>query len=224
MEGYGALRIIDQLDFSTFVRHPKWIIGYSDITVLHNAVHNLGVESLHAIMPVDLENTGPSSLETLHRALFGDTLEYVLPPNPQDKQGTGKGPLVGGNLSLLYAQLGSETTLNTRGKILFLEDLDEYLYHIDRMLINLKRNCYFDELQGLVIGGMIDMHDNTVPFGKEVSEIVLDTVSEYDFPVVFNFLAGHICENNALILGREAALTVAPLGTDLKFKDGGPAQ
>lgn len=215
--GYGTVRIVDKLDFSTFKKYPKWIVGYSDITVLHSHIHNLGVETLHATMPINVEKNSKNALVTLQKSLFGKNLSYEIPSSEKNKTGNATGELVGGNLSVLYSLLGSKSAIKTAGKILFMEDLDEYLYHIDRMCINLKRNGYFDNLKGLIVGEMSDMHDNEIPFGKTAEEIILDCVSEYGFPVVFNFPAGHLDDNRALILGRKIELNVNPEKTTLKF-------
>ncbi|WP_046757760.1 S66 peptidase family protein [Kordia jejudonensis] len=206
--GYGTIRMIDQLDFSRFIKKPKWIIGYSDITVLHAKGQQLGFETLHATMPINVAKNTPEALESLRRVVFGESLNYTIPSVSHNKKGIAKGELIGGNLSMLYSMTGSDLSIDTKGKILFLEDLDEYLYHIDRMMMNLKRNGYFDDLAGLIIGGMTDMHDNTVPFGKNAHEIILDVTSEYDFPICFNFPAGHVDDNRALIFGKEATLHV----------------
>jgi len=215
--GYGTVRLIDKLDFSAFKKHPKWIIGYSDITVLHSQFHNFGVETLHATMPINIENSSQQAIETLKNSLFGKSLFYEIPADEKNKSGKASGEIVGGNLSVLYSLLGSKSAIKTADKILFIEDLDEYLYHIDRMCMNLKRNGYFTHLKGLVVGGMSDMHDNEIPFGKTAEEIILDCVLEYDFPVVFNFPAGHLDDNRALILGRKIELNVSPEITTLKF-------
>jgi len=215
--GYGTVRLIDKLDFSEFKKHPKWIIGYSDITVLHNHIHNLGIETLHATMPINIENNSKQSIETLKKSLFGKNLFYEIPADEKNKLGNATGELVGGNLSVLYSLLGSKSSIKTKGKILFIEDLDEYLYHIDRMMINLKRNGYFSNLKGLIVGGMTNMHDNEIPFGKTAEEIILDIVSEYNFPVIFDFPAGHFDDNRALILGRKIELNVTPEKAMLKF-------
>ncbi|WP_298417246.1 LD-carboxypeptidase [uncultured Kordia sp.] len=206
--GYGTIRMIDQLDFSRFIKSPKWIIGYSDVTVLHSKGQQLGFETLHATMPINVAKNSSESLESLRKVLFGEALNYTISSSSYNRNGTTKGTLIGGNLSMLYSMTGADLNLNTKGKILFLEDLDEYLYHIDRMLMNLKQNGYFNELAGLIIGGMTDMHDNTIPFGKTVHEIILDITSEYDFPICFNFPAGHLDDNRALIFGKEATLKV----------------
>lgn len=215
--GYGTVRIIDHLDFSAFKKHSKWIIGYSDITVLHSHIHNFGIETLHATMPLDTPKTNIESLASLKKSLFGEQLTYEIEASEENKIGKQSGQLVGGNLSILYSLLGSDSSINTDGKILFLEDLDEYLYHIDRMLCNLKRNGYFNNLKGLIVGGMSGMHDNTIPFGKNAKEIILDAVTEFDFPVVFDFPAGHIEDNRALVLGRKIYLDVENKKVQVSF-------
>jgi muramoyltetrapeptide carboxypeptidase len=206
--GYGTIRMIDQLDFSRFAQQPKWILGYSDVTVLHSKGQQLGFETAHATMPINVLKNSEASLESVRNVLFGESLNYTIPAKAYNRKGVATGELIGGNLSMLYSMLGSDLSLDTNGKILFLEDLDEYLYHIDRMLVNLKRNGYFENLAGLIVGGMTDMHDNTIPFGKNAHEIILDVISEYDFPVCFDFPAGHLDDNRALIFGRNVTLSV----------------
>lgn len=215
--GYGTVRIIDKLDFTTFKKHPKWLIGYSDITVLHNHIHNFGIETLHATMPLNVLKNTEQAITTLKKSIFGKSPTYEIPSSKENKPGITSGELIGGNLSVLYSLLGSTSTINTDGKILFIEDLDEYLYHIDRMLLNLKRNEYFKNLKGLIVGGMTDMHDNTIPFGKNAKEIILDVISEFDFPVVFDFPAGHLDDNSALILGRKVSLEVNKEKSKIQF-------
>jgi muramoyltetrapeptide carboxypeptidase len=205
--GYGTLRIIDHLDFSEFLKNPKWIVGYSDVTVLHSHLHGLGIETLHATMPIKFK-ADQESVESLRKALFGETLAYSWESNRAGRYGTASGLLVGGNLSLLTALNGSSSDLDMRGKILFLEDLDEYLYHIDRMMLNLKRSGKLKDLAGMLVGGMTAMKDNAVPFGKEVEEIIRDAVKEYSYPLAFDFPAGHADRNLALFLGREIKLAV----------------
>jgi muramoyltetrapeptide carboxypeptidase len=212
--GYGTLRIIDALDFSTFKQHPKWIIGYSDITVLHAHINSLGVESLHATMPLNFFKSGPQdpAVEALHNALFGKSIQYKYTASSHNQHllraGNVSGGLVGGNLSILYALSSSVSDIHTDGKILFIEDLDEYLYHIDRMMLQLDRSGKLKNLKGLIVGGMTQMKDNAIPFGKSVEEIIFDAVRKYDVPVCFDFPAGHLADNKALILGREVALSV----------------
>jgi len=209
--GYGTIRIIDRLDFTNFTRNPKWIIGYSDITVLHSHIQqNFGIETLHAIMPFNIvsEETVNDSLETLHSALSGRKIKYILPKSPLSREGTGEGSLVGGNLSILHSLMGSSSAPDTNGKILFLEEVDEYLYHIDRMMMTLKRAGKLKNLKGLIVGSMERMNDNKVPFGKTANQIIAETVEEYNYPVCFDFPAGHGSNNLALILGRNVKLNV----------------
>ena len=217
--GYGTVRIIDQLDFSNFKNHPKWIIGYSDVTVLHAHLHQLGIETLHAQMPLFIETKSDATINSIKETLFGEKYEIIIPSEKNNINGIASGQLIGGNLSILYSLCGSPSALNTKGKILFIEDLDEYLYHIDRMLQNLKRNGMFDQLEGLIVGGMTQMHDNDIPFGKNAAEMILDICSEYDFPITFNFPAGHLEDNRALILGRKVDLMVNKNGVTLSFKE-----
>lgn len=206
--GYGTVRVVDQLDFSVFKTMPKWIIGYSDITVLHSHIHNFDVATIHAQMPIDIHKGTEASRNSLKNAIFGTEMSYNIAGHLMNRTGSCSGQIVGGNLSILYSLCGSASSIDTSGKILCIEDLDEYLYHIDRMLQNIKRNGYFDKLSGLIVGGMTDMHDNNVPFGKNAKEIILDTVKEYDFPVVFDFPMGHIADNRALVFGAEVSLLV----------------
>jgi len=209
--GYGTVRIIDRADFSGFVRSPKWVVGFSDITVLHSHIHtNFGIETLHAIMPYSFfhEKLSLESIESLRTALFGEPLLYDYANDFPYRPGYAKGVIVGGNLSLLYALDGTASDLDPEGKILFIEDLDEYLYHFDRMMMKMKRSGKLGNLAGLIVGGLTEMHDNTIAFGKSAYEIIQDVVADYDYPVCFGFPAGHIADNRALILGRETELYV----------------
>ncbi|WP_378180996.1 LD-carboxypeptidase [Aquimarina sp. SS2-1] len=215
--GYGTVRIMDQLDFSGFIKHPKWIIGYSDITVLHSHIHNLNIATLHAAMPIDIHKGTEASRHSLRDTLFGRKQNYTITSSKKNKLGNCSGKLIGGNLSILYSLCGSVSSVDTKGKILCIEDLDEYLYHIDRMLQNLKRNGYFNDLAGLIVGGMTKMHDNNTSFGKNAEEIIWDVVKGYDFPVAFDFPMGHIEDNRALVLGAEVSLHVSDDVTTLKY-------
>ena len=215
--GYGSIRMIDLLDFSNFKNNPKWIIGYSDVTVLHSHLHQLGFETLHAQMPVSIETKTEACIQSLKSSLFGKNTNITIPYEVSNVMGNAKGVLVGGNLSMLYSLCGSSSSISTKGKILFIEDLDEYLYHIDRMLQNLKRNGMLDQLEGLIIGGMTKMHDNDISFGQSAEEIILSICDDYNYPIVFNFPAGHIKDNRALILGRKAELIISKTETILTF-------
>lgn len=205
--GYGTIRIMDKVRLKDLRRNPKWVIGYSDVTALHSELNNIGMVSLHATMPINFEKS-KAATASLKNALFGENFSYPIKPNILNRTGTCEGELVGGNLSLLYALSGTENDLYTKNKILFIEDLDEYLYHIDRMMLQLKRSGKLKRLKGLIVGGMSDMKDNAIPFGKNAEQIILEAVSEYDYPVCFGFPAGHIKDNFAMYLGKNARLTV----------------
>ena len=209
--GYGTVRIVDQIDWTAFRRNPKWVVGYSDVTVLHSHIHrHLDIETLHAIMPINItgDDVSNDSLETLRNALFGKIRSYAYPVTPRSRPGEAEGILVGGNLSILYSLIGSASEIDTTGKILFIEDLDEYLYHIDRMMMSMKRAGKLDKLAGLIVGGMDKMNDNTIPYGRSANEIISDAVAEYSYPVCFDFPSGHGENNLALILGRNVKLKV----------------
>lgn len=204
--GYGSVRIIDRLDFSVFMKKPKWIVGYSDVTVFHNHLNkNYDIATLHATMPINVsdEMLDMPTCQTLLAALTGEKLQYQLEPHQLNRLGDFSAPVVGGNLSMLYSLLGSPSDIDTDGKVLFIEDLDEYLYHIDRMMSNLERNGKLTHLAGLLVGHLSDMHDNQIPYGKTAEEIVSEHCANYDFPVIFNFPAGHLSDNRAIRMGTE---------------------
>ena len=218
--GYGTVRIIDKLDFTEFVKHPKWLCGFSDITVLHAHINqNFGIATLHSSMPLSMRELPEDHVQvtTLINSLKGELPTYEFSAHPLNRNGEIEGEVVGGNLSVLYSILGSKSDIDTDGKILFLDDLDEYLYHIDRMMMNIKRNGKLSNLKGLLIGGMSDMNDNTIPFGKSAVEIIRERVDEYDYPVCFNFPAGHIDDNRALILGKKAAIRITDSGSQFQY-------
>ena len=214
--GYGTVQIIDNIDFSKLKNNPKWIVGYSDVTVLHSHLNKLGIASLHATMPINFKTNAKESLASLKNGLFGNENNILCGPHPFNKFGKVEAEVVGGNLSILYSLLGSNSDVDTDGKILFIEDLDEYLYHIDRMMMNLKRNGKFTKLKGIVVGGMSDMNDNKIPFGKTAEEIILEYIKEFDFPVCFNFPAGHLDDNRTLVFGKECTLEINENGVILK--------
>jgi muramoyltetrapeptide carboxypeptidase len=206
--GYGTVRIIDLLDFTIFKKSPKWIIGFSDVTVLHNHLNTMGFKSIHGIMPVTVAKATPQAIESLRISLMGEQLKYKILPFPMNKFGKASGELVGGNLSILYSLFGSPSAIDCKDKILFLEDLDEYLYHIDRMMINLKRNGCLESIKGIIVGSMTKMKDNDIPWGKNAIEIIDDVTKKYNIPILYNFPAGHIQDNRALILGNTVTLDV----------------
>lgn len=215
--GYGTVRIIDRVDFTKFKKKPKWIIGFSDATVLHSHLNKLGYATVHGIVSISVSGATPEAIESFRKSIFGGKLEYQVPPHPYNKPGTAYGEVVGGNLSVLYSIMGSPSEADYKGKIIFIEDLDEYLYHIDRMMMNLKRSGYFKDVKGIIIGGMTKMRDNDIPWGHDALQIVQDIVKEYNIPVCFNFPAGHIKDNRALVMGKKAKLQVTAEGTKLAF-------
>ncbi|MDT7831495.1 LD-carboxypeptidase [Flavobacteriaceae bacterium S356] len=218
--GYGSVRILDKINFEKFKQQPKWIIGYSDVTAIHSHIHNMGIETIHGMMGTsfdfDLEEN-KESIETLRKTLFGEKMKYEITTSKYNRKGKAKGQLVGGNLTILLTMLGSESQLNTKDKILFIEEIGEYKYHIDRMLQSFKRAGYFDNLKGLIIGDMSNIKKNTTKWGSTIEQLILDAVSEYDFPVVFDFPAGHEIDNRALLLGREVEILSKKSKTYLDF-------
>ena len=219
--GYGTVRVLDKIDYTKFKKNPKWLIGYSDITALHNELHNEGYQSIHAIMCTSLTEDITDiqdNVESLKNAVFGKSLKYTFDGSTYNKTGTVSAPLVGGNLTLLHTMLGSKSSINTTGKILFFEEIGEYAYHIDRMLQSLKRAGYFNNLKGIVVGDISKVRKNTTEFGRTVEEIILDAVAEYDFPVAFNVPVGHEKDNRALILGATVKLSVSKEQSSIVFK------
>ncbi|MBL7950329.1 MAG: LD-carboxypeptidase [Flavobacteriales bacterium] len=232
--GYGTVHLMDGLDLTSLKRDPKWVIGFSDITVLHNALHRIGIASLHGQMPFNIASKSALSKDTLKAALFGEAYAVVSDQQRMDpvagiathrsrpaanRMGHCEAELIGGNLSLLYALRGTPYDIDPRGKILFLEDLDELLYHVDRMVMNLRLAGWFQDLAGLIIGGMTDMHDKNPddPFGLSGEEIILQAATGTAYPVCLGFPAGHIDDNRALIMGQTAKLSVTSNGATLSF-------
>ncbi len=208
--GYGAVRVVTRLDARTFNQHPKWIVGCSDITVIHAWLQHLGIESIHGEMPRFVPPAEPDlvSMDSVRAALFGETRKYALPSSGENLQGTAKGILRGGNLSVLYSLAGTEFEPPAENTILFIEDIGEYLYHIDRMLMNLEARKRLEKLKGMVAGTMNDMKVSGSGYRKPVEEIIREMVEKYRIPVMFGFPAGHAHPNLSLFLGREVELTV----------------
>ena len=215
--GYGTVRMIDLVDFSVLAKQPKWIVGFSDVTVLHAHLHQLGLASIHGLMPVNVEKASPDALESLRKILFNEPLHYELPFQSENQLGTATGELIGGNLSILYSLMGSASQLDGDGKILFIEDLDEYLYHLDRMCMGLKRSGLFAQLSGVIVGTFSQMHDNEIPWGKSAYEILAEHLSPLNIPIAYHFPAGHIHDNRALAFGKKARLIVTKSGTQLQI-------
>jgi muramoyltetrapeptide carboxypeptidase len=216
--GYGTTRIIDSIDFSRFAQDPKWVAGFSDITALNSHLLALGHQSIHGVMPMLFhQEAGEEALESLRRALFGEAEAYTVPAHPLNRPGTATGELTGGNLSLLQTLTGTRSDCPTAGRILFLEDTDEYLYAIDRMMVHLDRTGKLQHLAGLLVGHFSNPQDNTVPYGQTPNEIIDHYASKYGFPIAHGFPVGHEPQNMALICGREARLTVDEASARLEY-------
>ena len=217
--GYGCSRIIDQLDFTEFKKSPKWIVGFSDLTAILSQLYNLGFASLHAPMVKSMMLPGAEEAkDILGKILFGELPEYFVAANPLNRTGSANGELVGGNLCLFTHLIGSDTEIDTDGKLLFIEDVNEYLYNLDRMLIQLKRSGKLENLAGLIVGQFSDMRDNTQPaFGKDANAIVQEHVAGYSFPVCFDFPVGHVSDNKPMIVGMDAFLEVKNDGVRFRY-------
>jgi muramoyltetrapeptide carboxypeptidase len=217
--GHGLSRIVDRLDLTAFRRYPKWIIGFSDITLLHTEIiRRTGIPVIHGEMPLnyaDKDITG-DTLDTLRDALFSGSCSYQWMPFKL-KQGETRSVVAGGNLSMLCNILGTGLDDFLKDKILFIEDTNEHLYRIDRMLMGLRMAGVFENISGLIVGGMTDIIDSNVPFGKSIGELILDVVSDRDIPVAFDFPAGHINDNRAFYMGSEAFFRVDSLSAVLSF-------
>jgi len=211
--GYGCIRIIDRLDFTKFQSKPKLIIGFSDVTVFHNHIHsNFNLPTVHGTMPLNLSSNSEESLQSLVDVINGGKVNYKLASNPNNKWGEIKADVVGGNLAIIYALIGTNSDINLDNKILFIEDVGEYVYAIDRMMWALQKSNKLARLAGVIVGGMTNVIDTDTSFGKSVEEVILERVDDLSIPVCFNFPAGHINDNRAIIFGKEAKLIVAEDG------------
>ena len=218
--GYGSIRLLNHINLRSLQKNPKWVVGYSDITVFHGILNTwYFMESIHGTMPLNFPIDSSENLSTtsLMRVLFGESPTYVAKSHPLNRYGKAQGLITGGNLSILYSLSGTDADIAPEGKILFIEDIDEYLYHVDRMMMNLKHSGKLRNIAGLVVGGMTDMRDNIVPFGKNAYEIIREAVEEYDYPVCFGFPVGHQEQNLALIMGRKLFLNVDEKATSMSF-------
>lgn len=219
--GYGTVRIIDKLDFTRFLEKPKWLIGFSDITILHACLNNYEVPTIHGAMPRYFfdDNGNPNeNLDSLIKMLRGEDIGYSFQGTERNRKGIAKAELVGGNLSIISSLQGTLYDLDTEGKILFLEDIDEFLYHTDRMILQLKLSGKLDNLAGLILGDFTDMKDNESPFGMTVHEIISEAVKDFNYPVCFGFPAGHDKKNLALMFGKEWEMNVGNDATTLTLK------
>ena len=216
--GYGTIRIIDKLDFTAFNENPKWLIGFSDITILLSHVFaKLNVQSIHGQMPYTFDDSTPEALESLRKILFGEEVAYSYESVFANKEGKADGILIGGNLSLLIAVEGSVSEMDFTNKILFLEDVGEHEYSIDRMMRLLKRAGKLANLKGLIIGAFNEIDEEKIPFGQTPEELIWDLVKDYDYPVCFNFPTGHIDDNRAMVLGKNVSLRVDQNKVEFKY-------
>ena len=211
--GYGCSRIVDKIDFSPLLEHPKWLVGFSDITVLHAQLQCLNIESIHGAMLKTIH----AGAETVKAALFGTLKKYQIDGHPLNRTGNAIGTITGGNLTLINSVIGTQSEINTTGKILFIEDINEQLYHLDRMMIQLKRANKLKNLAGLIAGQFSDMKDCDTPFGETAEKIIYNAVKEYHYPLCFNFPAGHVDDNRAFYLGKKSKLTVETTSVTLSF-------
>ncbi len=218
--GYGTVRIIDRLNFSDFLENPKWLVGFSDITILHSCLNNLQVPTLHGVMPryfFNEDGMPTENLNSLMKLMRGQGINYQVKATEYNKPGKIKADMVGGNLSIITSLHGTIYDIDTDGKILFLEEIDEFLYHTDRMVHQLKLSGKLDNLAGLILGDFTDMKDNESPFGQTVHEIITDAVSDFNYPVCFGFPGGHNKKNLALAFGMAWEMEVAENGTLLRL-------
>lgn len=215
--GYGTIRIIDELDFTAFNENPKWVIGFSDITVLLSHLEAvLNTQSIHGQMPYTFEDSTPEALESLRKALFGEKDSFTYSSKVLGRNGIAEAELIGGNLSLLVALEGSVSEMDFDNKILFIEDVGEHEYSVDRMMRMLKRKGKLGKLKGLIVGAFNELEEESIYFGQTPEEIITELVAEYDYPVCFHFPSGHIDDNRAMVLGKDISLTVS--GNNIEFK------
>jgi muramoyltetrapeptide carboxypeptidase len=213
--GYGTVRILDRLDFTKFRTNPKWVIGYSDITALHSHIHTLGFETIHAMMGTSLGEDPIEIVQTISsfkKTLFGEKLSYSLVSVKENRIGNSEGQIIGGNLALLASMLGSESEMNADGKILFIEEVGEYKYSIDRMLQSLKRAGFFEKCNGIIVGDISNIKTNSTKWGSSIEQLIYDVVAAYDFPILYQFPAGHEPDNRSLIFGRNIKMNVTKIG------------
>ncbi len=207
--GYGCVRIVDEIQWASLLNHPKWIVGFSDVTIFHQRINILGLPSIHGTMPLNFKENTNEALTTLLQHLEGNHQAISFPSHPMNIQETAEGTLIGGNLSILYSLLGTDDEVNFQDTILFIEDLAEQLYHLDRMFFAFKKAGVLSQIKGLIVGGMTDMKDTAIPFGKSLEEIIVEHIKPYNIPLVFGFPAGHINDNRALVFGKKIRLELA---------------
>jgi len=216
--GYGTTRILDLTDFSALKNYPKWFCGFSDVTALIGSINAIGMQAIHSTMPIFFDGkTSKSSIESLRKVLFGEQIIYQSAAHELNCWGNAEGIIIGGNLSILNHIIATASDMDWQNKILFMEDLDEYLYHIDRMMVQLDRSKKLQSLKAVIVGSMSKMNDNAIPFGESAYEIISRHCSKYNLPVCFNFPVGHEMDNYAIICGASAQLTINAKGATLAF-------
>jgi len=214
--GYGTSKIVDNLDFTKFIQNPKWIVGFSDITVLHCEVHNHHIESIHGIMPLLFPKQTTETIDSLRQTLFGGFPHITAPAHTLNRAGKATGQLIGGNLSLLANIIGTPSAIDTTGKILFIEDVSEYLYHLERMMVQLARAKKLQNIAGLIVGEFSEIRDQDNTFGKTINELIADIVQPYSYPVAYSFPIGHEQHNLSIVCGRQASLNISEQGAILE--------
>ncbi|MCH2229443.1 MAG: LD-carboxypeptidase [Crocinitomicaceae bacterium] len=215
--GYGCIQIVDKIQWANMLRFPKWIIGFSDVTVFHQKLSSMGLKSLHATMPLNFSQNSKESISTLVDAVKGEKYTIESKTNSFNQLGDAQGTLRGGNLSILFSLLGTDDHIKFENSILFIEDLAEQIYHLDRMLYALDKAGILNRIKGLVVGGMTDMKDTSIPFGMTYQEVILSHFEYRNIPICFNFPVGHINDNRALIIGSEVTFYINQDGAKLTF-------
>jgi muramoyltetrapeptide carboxypeptidase len=215
--GYGCIRLVDRINWANMLREPKWLIGFSDITVFHHRLNKLGVQSIHGSMPINFEKNTDAALTSLVNTLQGSWPKFLLPSNQSNKAGIATGNLIGGNLSIVYSMLGTDDQFDFEASILFLEDVGEHYYQVERMLYALKKAGVFQKIKGLIIGGISELEDTDPPLGRSIEEMVLDQLEYTRIPVLFDFPGGHIADNRAIIVGKKIQLTVSEEETSVVY-------
>lgn len=215
--GYGCVQLVDKVQWANCLRFPKWIVGFSDVSVFHQRMGTLGLKSIHGSMPLNFQNNSVEALNTMVSALIGESYSVKTNTDPKNKLGDAEGKLLGGNLSILFSLLGTNDQVDYSNSILFIEDLAEHIYHIDRMFYAFNKAGILDKIKGLVVGGMTDLKDTDTPFGMSYEDVILSHFEYKNIPICFNFPAGHIDDNRALVLGANVKLSVTKDSAQLDF-------
>ena len=215
--GYGSIRLVDRINWANMLREPKWLIGFSDITVFHHRLNSLGVQSIHGSMPINFEKNTDEALKTLLGTITGNFTPLVEAPHNSNKAGIAIGNLIGGNLSIVYSMLGTTDQYDFEDAILFLEDVGEHYYQVERMIFALGKAGVFEKIKGLIIGGMTELEDTDPPLGRSIEEIILEQLRFSNMPVIFNFPAGHIEDNRAIVFGKKVQLTVGEAEAKINY-------